>query len=566
MSISSMSLRTKLFGGFSLGALVTAIIGTIGFMTISGLKTDIEDIGLNNLPSVMSLNIINEAQTAVDGAENALLYQGNSDEDVAALFKKFDAIEKRVADALKIYDPLPRDANEEAMYRDFKETWAKWWADHLTYVGLVKAYRADRTDENYKKQADFALKTIAVTFGAAEQALGKIIKLNTENANKTAGGAIENATYGRLMMIVSIILALMIATILAIVVTSAISKPLKIAVEGMTNATDQVSAASLQLSSAAQQLSSGANEQASSIEETSASLEEMGGMVQNNVTNAKSAEDLANKVKTISESGNSSMEKLRFSMEEILESNKKIEQLVKVIAEIGEKTQVMDDIVFQTKLLSFNASVEAERAGEHGRGFAVVAQEVGILAQMSGKSAQEIAQIVTNSIRQAEAITTENKKKVEQGNGYVVETAKYLKEILGSAQTVADGAHQVLVASQEQSSGIKQINEAMSNLDKATQQNASMAEETASTSEELTAQTETLTGLVDSLVTMMEGGNAKPSHHGRGQVVALANRKGQPAKKPVGTKKAPPPTRPTHLKRAAGSDVGGNGDSDWENL
>src|SRR5690606_36951178 len=118
---------------------------------------------------------------------------------------------------------------------------------------------------------------------------------------------------------------------------------------------------------------------------------------------------LANEVKQVSETANESMTKLEMSIKEILHSNEKIEQLVKVIGNIGEKTKVMDEIVFQTKLLSFNASVEAERAGEHGRGFAVVAQEVGNLAQMSGKSAQEIAEIVKSSIQEAEAITTENK-------------------------------------------------------------------------------------------------------------------------------------------------------------
>jgi methyl-accepting chemotaxis protein len=338
--------------------------------------------------------------------------------------------------------------------------------------------------------------------------LQKLVQINKDNSEKSISSLQNISNSSRTLLSIIAVIGLIVAMILGIALSNGITRPIKIAIEGMTSATEQVSAAALQLSSASQELSSGASEQASSIEETSASLEEMGGMVQNNVTNAQKAKDLAGQVKQVSEMGDASMEKLQSSMKEILESNEKIEQLVKVIGEIGEKTKVMDEIVFQTKLLSFNASVEAERAGEHGRGFAVVAQEVGNLAQMSGKSAQEISQIVTSSIRQAEAITAENKKKVEQGNSYVIETGKYLKEIMNSAATVTDGAQQVVAASQEQASGIKQINLAMSNLDKATQQNASMAEETASTSEELSAQTGTLNDLVADLVRLVDGSSA----------------------------------------------------------
>lgn len=270
--------------------------------------------------------------------------------------------------------------------------------------------------------------------------------------------------------------------------------------EDISSASTHTASASRQLSESSQELSSGANEQAASIEETSSSLEEISEMISNNVSNSESAAEQSDKVKTISEKGNQSIGQLQVSMKDILESNEKIEDLVKVIGNIGEKTQVMDEIVFQTKLLSFNASVEAERAGEHGRGFAVVAQEVGNLAQMSGKAAQEIAEIVNESIRDAETITTENKKRVEQGNSFVIETAQVLKDIMESSVSVSERSNQVLSASKEQSNGIKQITIAMGQLDKATQENAAAAEETAATSDELNTQTESLQQSVGELI------------------------------------------------------------------
>ena len=397
-----------------------------------------------------------------------------------------------------------------------------------------------------------------------------------ENTSEIASAAATSLGRSLWVIVAGLIIAIFIGVVLAITITMSIAGPLKRAIDAMKSSTGQIGAAANELSSASQQLSSGASEQASSIEETSASLEEMGGMVQNNVTNAQKAKDLAAQVKTISEQGNDSMEKLQSSMKEILESNQQIEQLVKVIGEIGEKTKVMDEIVFQTKLLSFNASVEAERAGEHGRGFAVVAQEVGLLAQMSGKSAQEIAQIVTSSIRQAETITTENKKKVETGNSYVLETSKYLKEIMTSAATVTEGAQQVVAASQEQAAGIKQINLAMSNLDKATQENSAMAEETASTSEELTAQTSTLNSLVGDLVQLVDGGNAASinqeyaqhdsgSHRPKLRSVSSGSKdtsvRNKKPTKPMGT-----PSRFESAKKVAGSDVVGGDNNEWDKI
>jgi len=315
--------------------------------------------------------------------------------------------------------------------------------------------------------------------------------------------AISNASNQILLW--GLIFAALIGVILSYVLVKTITAPIIRISDGLRDASGQVASASEQLSTSSQQLSSASSEQASSIEETSSSLEEITGMVNNNVDNAKNCLTLAEEVSKTSETGNASMEQLIESMKEILASNEKIQDLVKVIGEIGEKTAIIDEIVFQTKLLSFNASVEAERAGEHGRGFAVVAQEVGNLAQMSGKAATEISAIVKESIKNAEAITAENKSKVESGNTVVVQTAKVLKEIAEKSDTVSQSLNHILSASQDQASGIGQINNAISQLDKATQENAATAEESASASEELNAQAETLNSMVSDLTRLVGG-------------------------------------------------------------
>jgi methyl-accepting chemotaxis protein len=279
----------------------------------------------------------------------------------------------------------------------------------------------------------------------------------------------------------------------------------------VATASSQMSSASEQLSRTSESLSSASQEQASSIEETSASLTEIMGMVEANVKTAENSNVVATEVHSMSEETRQFMESLADAMKGILESNVRIEKLVKVIEEIGEKTEVIDDIVFKTQLLSFNASVEAERAGEHGRGFAVVAQEVGNLAQMSGKAATEIASIVKTSIKEAETVAQENKVKVEKGGDLAFETKNRMVDVLRRITEILDGTTRIVTASKEQSQGINQITLSVESLNKATQETASTAEESSSASQQLAAQSETLMSLVGEMRIIISGNNSGAS-------------------------------------------------------
>ena len=340
------------------------------------------------------------------------------------------------------------------------------------------------------------------------------VKLSVKGEQDVLGPKLQAENQQAVVMIIIMaVIALIIGIIATWLLTSSITKPLKKIFQGLKAFSNgeleevrekfdtvikDLEDGGENIASASQQIASGAAEQAASIEETTSSLEEMSGMVKTNVDSSEKAVNIAGKVNKESQDGNEAMGKLQNSMNEILVSNEKIEELVKVIGNIGDKTQVMDEIVFQTKLLSFNASVEAERAGEHGRGFAVVAQEVGNLAQMSGKSAQEIADIVKESIKNAEVITSENKGKVEEGNNYVKESGSKLKVISSAAKDLAAGSQQVLNASQDQSKGIEQINTAMQQVDKATQENSAATEE-------LSGQAEALKSSVGVLLEIVRG-------------------------------------------------------------
>jgi len=262
-------------------------------------------------------------------------------------------------------------------------------------------------------------------------------------------------------------------------------------VRKMSASANKVSSISNNMMSVSTNLSQISNHQASSVEETSASTEEISGMVRQNVKAAEESKDLSNQM------GDKLMS-LNDAMGLISESNEKIIDLVKIIAEIGEKTQIIDEIVFQTKLLSFNASVEAERAGEHGRGFAVVAQEVGNLAQMSGKAANDISSIVKQSVNEAETIAKENSKRVEDGTKMVSDTREQSSVVAKAANDIAQGSN-------EQARGVMEVSKAIESINKTTQHAASIADQASSSSKDLTVQSSDLNKLVQTLNGFLQG-------------------------------------------------------------
>lgn len=294
----------------------------------------------------------------------------------------------------------------------------------------------------------------------------------------------------------------------AFVFATRISRQLTRITNSVSGASQQVSAASEHLSTASEQLSSSSQEQASALEQTSASLTEIATMSDANANGAEQVDKSVKEVFQISDETRKSMVELATAMKLILESNGRIEKLVKVIEEIGEKTEVIDEIVFKTQLLSFNASVEAERAGEHGRGFAVVAQEVGNLALVSGRAAQEISSIVKTSIKEAEAVATENKERVESGGALAQMTKDKMETVLTNLNGIINSVDKIVSACREQKQGISQISTSIQSLSQATQETAGTAEESASASVELSGQGASLLGLVSELRKLVTGTDA----------------------------------------------------------
>ncbi|MCD5362627.1 methyl-accepting chemotaxis protein [Chromobacterium aquaticum] len=242
---------------------------------------------------------------------------------------------------------------------------------------------------------------------------------------------------------------------------------LKEIVANIKESTDAINTAAREIASGNANLSSRTEQQAASLEETASSMEEITSTVRQNAENAKKANSLAIGASDIAARGGKVVGDVVATMNEINDSARKIVDIISVI----------DGIAFQTNILALNAAVEAARAGEQGRGFAVVASEVRNLAQRSAAAAKEIKGLIGNSV-----------SKVESGSKLVDEAGSTMDEIVISIRRVADIMSDISAASIEQSSGIEQVNLAVTQMDENTQKNAALVEQAAAAAESLEEQ------------------------------------------------------------------------------
>ena len=518
----NLAIKYKLTALVAITLFAMAIIGGTGYAGIKKVGASMDEVGQVRLPSVAGLLTLSEAQTAVKAATlSAALYENNygARKQFAEIVTMRNEAWANADAGWREYEPLPQTPEEAVLWKQFVSEWQTWKRSDADIAATIDALSKNSSEQAHMElfvQLFKQYETSAPLFLKAEDSLNKIVALNRNIASQSVTDGSKAIGSARLTMltaaILSIVVAIAVATFIAASVVKPISEAVKVAqtvaagdltsrinvqtreetgqllqalkdmndslvkvVSEVHTSTDTIATASSQIASGNLDLSSRTEEQASSLEETASSMEELTSAVKQNVDNAHQANAMAVSASEVASKGGAVVSKVVDTMGAINDSSKKIADIIGVI----------DGIAFQTNILALNAAVEAARAGEQGRGFAVVATEVRNLAQRSAAAAKEIKALIVDSV-----------EKVEAGSKLVDQAGATMHEIVVSVKRVTDIMAEIVAASQEQSAGIEQINQAIAQMDEATQQNASLVEEAAAASEALRDQSRSLAEVV----------------------------------------------------------------------
>ncbi|MGE5492641.1 MAG: methyl-accepting chemotaxis protein [Actinomycetota bacterium] len=492
--LNNIRIGTRLAASFALVVILLVVVAWLGINRMAMINGELQTIAEDRFPKTVWANdIIDALNVAARATRNAVL--ASKPEEVKAEMDRIPALSQIITDRLGKLDKAAISDTDKELLKKMAAIRAVYVADLTKFKEMLANGRRDdavellKTDMR-KSQGDYI------------NAIGELINYQGDlvsKASKEAGQAYEAA---RNLAIGISAAAVLIAVVIAIWLTRGITRPLNEAVkvanqladgdltarievtskdetgqllsamEAMVgklaqiigevrNAAEALTDASGQVSATAQSLSQSSSEQAASVEETTASLEQITASVSQNTENARVTDGMATKAAAEAQEGGGA-----------------VSQTVEAMRSIANKIGIIDDIAYQTNLLALNAAIEAARAGEHGKGFAVVAAEVRKLAERSQVAAQEIGEVAESSVTLAER------------------AGQLLGEMVPTIRKTSDLVQEIASASEEQASGVAQINGAMGQLNQATQQNASASEELAATAEELGAQAEQLQELM----------------------------------------------------------------------
>ena len=487
----------RLAGVLGLLLLTTLAIVGMALWQMGVMRTLSAEVSNNWLPSVETVNQMNANTGELRVAEFQQVLNTDSTR-VAALEKTMAQIQAEFEAHHKTYVALISSPEEQKLHDAFEAQWKHYLQFHAQIVELSR--------KNEQAQARELLEGDAQrTFETMSKVLDQLVELNQTGARSAAEASESAYLMARNAMVIAAALGLAMAVTAGLWLMRSITGPLQQALQAthrvadgdlscviehqsqdesgqvlqalqqmqtslegvvtkVRDNADSVATASQQIANASQDLSSRTEEQASALEETAATMDELAATVRANTENAQQADQLARSASAIAVQGGEVVGKVVTTMQNINASSRKISDIIGVI----------DGIAFQTNILALNAAVEAARAGEQGRGFAVVASEVRSLAQRSAEAAKEIKTLISRSVEQ-----------VSHGTDLVDQAGKTMGEIVGSIRRVSDIVTEITTATQEQSLGIQQVGQAISQLDQTTQQNAAMVEESAAAAETL---------------------------------------------------------------------------------
>ena len=488
--IKPMKLSVRLFGAFFVLLLMMGASGFYAVTQLSAVNAATVEIGTNWLPSVRAALTIKADMNRMRISQYRLFIETTAEarRPTEALLQEQTA---KLKTSVKDYEPLVSSPEERAVYDRLRADFDLAMNDQPQLAALLGTANGSA----------FLFGPSQDHFQTLRNTVDKLVELNAAGSDSSTRQAAAYFASARQWLIGGVAGAVAIGIAMALLMTRSIMRQLggepgfvaeiagRVAegdlaidipirpndtdsvlaamrrmvaqlsqvVGGVNTSAESLSSASEEVNATAQSLSQAASEQAAGVEETSASLEQMTASISQNTENARVTDGMAAKASS-----------------QAVEGGEAVKATVAAMKQIASKINIIDDIAYQTNLLALNAAIEAARAGDHGKGFAVVAAEVRKLAERSQIAAQEIGTVASSSVELAER------------------AGRLLDEMVPAIRKTSDLVQEIAAASQEQSSGVGQINSAVAQLSQTTQQNASSSEELAATAEEMSAQAEQL--------------------------------------------------------------------------
>ncbi|MBA4215895.1 MAG: methyl-accepting chemotaxis protein [Methylibium sp.] len=507
-ALKNLRIGTRLGSAFALVALLMTGMALIAGYSLSGVRADMDKV-LNDL--YVKVKLVNEIGDDINLqariTRNLVIMDSRAqrDEEIKSLMAsrerltaKYDELERRIA-----------TAEGRALFGELQQERKAYLAAQTDFLGRVQsddiaAAKLALLDTLRPRQLDY-MKQLDQMVAYQEKLM--------EQAGKDTMTTVDGATN---LTVITTLLGLAVAMAAGLLVTRSVTGPvaavvadlrtvaggdltvhvdvtrgdelgqlqaalaetidsLRRVVAAVRSGVDSVTTASTQIAAGNQDLSSRTEQQASSLQETASSMEELTATVRQSAATARAASNLAANASAAAVHGGQVVGQVVSTMDEITAASRKIVDIIGVI----------DGIAFQTNILALNAAVEAARAGEQGRGFAVVASEVRVLAQRSAGAAKEIKALIGSSV-----------DKVETGSRQVSEAGEAVRDIVEQVNRVTGLIAEIAGTSSEQSRGIEQVNDAVTQMDQVTQQNAALVEESAAAAVSLAQQAQALAGAV----------------------------------------------------------------------
>ncbi|MGZ3236113.1 MAG: methyl-accepting chemotaxis protein [Burkholderiaceae bacterium] len=500
MKFSNLKIGQRLMIGFGMVIFLMLVVTIMGVSKISQTTDHIQNMTHDFYPKTVMANTIKSQLNETARSMRNLIFMTTVTE-IKGELATIDKAGRVIADNLAQFEKMDSSSEGKRLIKDVKDAREK-------YIPLLNNFLKIVGDGQIEQARDLALPEIAPYQQKYFEALDKLIAFQggqMDSAGKEAETVSRN-TY--VIMTVLAAIAAAMAVLIGLFTTRSITRPLNAAVGvarrvasgdltthvevnsqdetgqllqalrdmndslvktvgHVRTSTETIGIASREIATGNADLSARTESQASSLEQTASSMEELTETVRLNAENARQANQLVGSATDVAMSGGEVVKQVVETMGSIKDSSRKIVDIIGVI----------DGIAFQTNILALNAAVEAARAGEQGRGFAVVAAEVRNLAQRSASAAKEIKGLIGDSV-----------DKVDAGSKLVDRAGVTMNEIVTSVKHVAEIMSEISAASQEQSAGIEEVNQAIVQMDEMTQRNAALVEQAAAAAESMQGQ------------------------------------------------------------------------------